>query len=177
MSSIKIKVKSWDSAGNVVPKTQTVELNKDTAFNLQGDGYFLPNFIGKIIKRGEEYILINEEDSTNIQEYTFLTQGGDFPDTVQNLYGSNLNFWESEESFPEADAPVTLPPPNRAGESKQPPAVADAGGWGFLTGGRKKKKRKRRRKKSTKRRRRKKSTKRRRRKKSTKRRRRKKKNA
>jgi hypothetical protein len=165
MSSIKIKVKSWDSAGNVVPKTQTVELNKYTAFNLQGLGVSL-NFIGKIIKRGDEYILINDEDSTYIQEYRFVDPVDGFT-VVQNLYGSNLNFWESEESFPEADAPVTLPATNRAGEEKKGPDYNDGGI--FLAGGRKKKKRKtkrrkrkRRRKKSTKSRRRKKRTKRRR---------------
>jgi len=165
MSSIKIKIKRRDSDWNIVQQTQTVELNKDTAFNLQGDGYFLPNFIGKIIKRGEKYILINEEDSANIQEYLV----GDGFTTVQDVHRSNFNFWESEESYPEHEAQGT--DLDTTGEEKKGPDYNDGGGGlGFLAGGRKKKKRKRRRKKSTKRRLRKKSTKRRLRKKSTKRR-------
>ena len=170
MPTREIKVKAWNSAGNIVPKTQTIELNKDTAFNLQGLGVDL-NFIGKIIEiEGGGLILINEEDSISFNIIP-LTQGDDFT-IVQDSAGRNLNFWESEESFPAEQAPVTHPPTNRAGESKQGPAGAagaDAGGWGFLAGGRKKKKRKtkrrkrkRRRKKSTKRRRRKTKTKRRR---------------
>ena len=159
MSSIKIKVKSWDFAGNVVPKTQTVELNKYTAFNLQGLGVSL-NFIGKIIKRGDEYILINDEDSTYIQEYSFVDPVDGFT-VVKNVYENDLFFWESEESFPAEQASDTLLGTNGAGESKQP-AVADAGGRKKKKRKTKRRKRKRRRKKSTKSRRRKKRTKRRR---------------
>ena len=46
MSSIKIKIKRRDSDWNIVQQTQTVELNKDTAFNLQGDGIPYPHVHG-----------------------------------------------------------------------------------------------------------------------------------